>query len=256
MTARKENARPVAATTGTGGEIRQNLSLSPFSRAHSTTGAGKRQDETARNFTNGDIFQKAKGAVSVPEAASFYGYEPNRAGFIRCPFHGGGNEKTPSCRLWDDHFYCFACQTGGDVVKFTAKLFNLSPLDAVKRLNADFHAGLSLDAHAPTAAELDAARKRQEEREAARLFENWRRRAEWALSTAAGVGEAARRDKAPDEWTEAEWLAVRKMAYWDYLRERLYDGGEAERVEILRDWPVVGGDVERVIKAVSVNVNA
>ena len=188
--------------------------------------------------------------MTVPEAAALYGYEPDRKGFIRCPFHGGGNEKTPSCHLKERYFKCFACQEGGDVIKFVEKLLSLSPLEAVKRLNVDFNIGLSLDRHAPTAAELEAARKRQETRDAARRFENWRTRAEWALSTAAGVGEAALRDKAPEQWTAAECLAVKKMAYWDYLRERLYDGDESERMEILRDWPVIGADIA---KAVSVN---
>ena len=179
-----------------------------------------------------------------------YGYTPNRAGFIRCPFHGGGNEKTASCHLTERYFKCFACQEGGDAVKFTEKLFSLSPLDALKKLNTDFNVGLTLDGHRATPEELEAAKRRREVRDAARRFENWRTRAEWALSTAAGIGEAALRDKTPDEWTEAEIIAIKKRDFWDYLRELLMDGDESECVSILRDWPVIGTDIA---KAVSVN---
>ncbi len=254
MTATKENARLGIGSTRTSGE--SDYSYSIFSSAYSalphsdsTTPETRRQD-TQRNFTNGDIFQQAKEAVSMMEAATFYGYTPNRAGFIRCPFHGGGNEKTPSCKLYENGWHCFGCQTGRTVIDFTARLFDLSPLEAVKRLNTDFSLGLSLDRHKPTPEELEAARKRQEERKAQRRFENWRKRAMWALSTAAGVGEAALRDKPPDTWSEAEILAIKRRDYWDYIAERLEDGDEAERVEILRDWPVIGADVA---KAVSVN---
>ena len=214
----------------------------------STTAAGGRQDKIARFSANGDIFQRVKDAVTMPEAAALYGYAPNRAGKIRCPFH---SEKTPSFQLWNDHWYCFgACKEGGDVVRFVEKLFSLSPLDALKKLNADFNVGLTLDGHKATPEELEAAKRRREVRDAARRFENWRARAEWALSTAAGVGEAAKRDKTPEQWTAAECLAVVKMDYWDYLLERLYDGDESERMEILRDWPIIGAELA---KAVSVN---
>lgn len=249
MTAKKENARPGSTISRTGGG-NNGTKRKAFQIPHSdsTTPETRRQYDTQQNFTNGDIFQRVKEAVTVPDAAAFYGYEPNRAGKIRCPFH---SEKTPSFQLWSDHWYCFgACKEGGDVVRFVEKLFSLSPLDAVKRLNADFSLGLSLDRHKATPEELEAARKRQTERDAARRFENWRTRAAWALSTAAGVGEAAKRDKTPEQWTEAESLAVQKMEYWDYLRERLYDGDESERMEILRDWPIIGADVA---KAVSVD---
>ena len=216
----------------------------------STTPKARCQYDTQRNFTICNAFQQAKERVSMMEAATFYGYTPNRAGFIRCPFHGGGNERTASCKLYENGWHCFGCQTGGTVIDFTARLFDLSPLDAVKKLNTDFSLGLSLDRHKATPEELETARKRQEERNAQRRFENWRKRAMWALSTAAGVGEAALRGKTPEQWTESEILAIRKMAYWDYLTECLSSGNESECVEILRDWPVIGADVA---KAVSVN---
>ena len=54
-----------------------------------------------------DIFEEVKRRVPVTEAARRYGLMPNRAGFVRCPFHG---EKTPSLKLWEDHWHCFGCE--------------------------------------------------------------------------------------------------------------------------------------------------
>ena len=86
-----------------------------------------------------DIFAEVRSRVDLRQAAELYGLKPNRAGFVRCPFHG---DKTPSLKLWQDHWYCFGCHTGGSVIDLAAKLFSLTPLEAVKRLDRDF--GLNL----------------------------------------------------------------------------------------------------------------
>lgn len=246
MTATKEIARPGNGASRTGGETKRDSSCAfPLSRSHPTTTAGERQDKNARYRTTTDNFAAVKEAVSVPEAATFYGFTPNRAGFICCPFHA---EKTPSCKLDERRWHCFGCQTGGTVIDFTARLFDLSPLEAVKRLNADFSLGLSLDRHAPTPEELSAARKRREERKARELFADWKARAEWSLTRCAGIGYAALLDKTPDTLSEAETLAVHKWQYWEYLYDRLHDGTEAEQLAILGDWPNIGAALEFVLK--------
>jgi DNA primase len=38
----------------------------------------------------------------------------------------------------DERYYCFGCQATGDVIDFTAKLFDLKPKDAAEKLAADF----------------------------------------------------------------------------------------------------------------------
>jgi len=57
---------------------------------------------------------------------------PNRAGFIRCPFH---DEKTPSCKIFkDNRFYCFGCGANGDVIDYAMKTFQLEFLPAVRKI--------------------------------------------------------------------------------------------------------------------------
>ena len=41
-------------------------------------------------------------------------------------------------KLNEDYFYCFGCGASGDVIALTAQLFNLPPVEAAKKLAADF----------------------------------------------------------------------------------------------------------------------
>ena len=81
-----------------------------------------------------DLFTQIKMAVSVKEAAEYYGLEVNRGSMICCPFHA---DRTPSMKLNEDYFYCFGCGASGDVIDLAARLFGLSGYDAAKKLAAD-----------------------------------------------------------------------------------------------------------------------
>ena len=82
-----------------------------------------------------DLFTQIKMAVSVKEAAEYYGLEVNRGSMVRCPFHA---DRTPSMKLNEDYFYCFGCGASGDVIDLAARLFGLSSYDAAQKLAADF----------------------------------------------------------------------------------------------------------------------
>ena len=55
-----------------------------------------------------------KQTVTVPEVAELLGLEPNSQDKIFSPYNP--DEKTPSCHLYDDHFWDFSSGKGGDVV--------------------------------------------------------------------------------------------------------------------------------------------
>ena len=80
--------------------------------------------------------------LSMAEVVSKYGYEPNRGMFICCPFH---REKTPSMKIYDKSYYCFGCHNSGTAVNFVAKLYNLKPIDACKKISADFGLNIPFD---------------------------------------------------------------------------------------------------------------
>ncbi len=56
---------------------------------------------------------------------------PVSRGHVRCAFHKGGQERTPSLHVYGrngqaESWYCFGCEAGGDIFDFGARLFGLS----------------------------------------------------------------------------------------------------------------------------------
>ena len=92
----------------------------------------------------GNLFETVKQSVTVREAAQMYGVEANRNNMACCPFH---DDKHPSMKLNEEYFYCFGCGATGDVIDFTARLYNLAPREAAEKLAQDF--GLAYDNQAP-----------------------------------------------------------------------------------------------------------
>ena len=88
------------------------------------------------------LFDDIKEKVDVPTAARHYGVEVHRGNMALCPFH---RERHPSCKLYEDHYYCFGCQAHGDVIKLVQELFGLRAIEAVKQINSDFALGLDLN---------------------------------------------------------------------------------------------------------------
>lgn len=59
------------------------------------------------------------------------GRNPNRRGYITCPFHAGGTERTPSLKLYGTGWACFGCagpgprgKLGGSIYTFAARLWD------------------------------------------------------------------------------------------------------------------------------------
>ena len=88
-----------------------------------------------------------KAAVSPADAAKRYGLTVSRNGMTLCPFH---DDHHPSLRLYDDHFYCFACAAHGDVIDLAAKLLGIPGPEAIRRLEEDF--GINTNADLPKTA--------------------------------------------------------------------------------------------------------
>lgn len=86
------------------------------------------------------IFEEVKSQLNIRQVVEFYGFKVNRANQFICPFH---NDHKPSASIKNDYFNCFVCGAGGDLITFTAKLHGLSNIDACKKLDQDFHLGLS-----------------------------------------------------------------------------------------------------------------
>lgn len=120
-------------------------------------------------YHSDSLAERVKQAVTAEQAARQYGFEPNRGGFINCPFHSG--DRNASLKLYPGAggFHCFGCAAHGSVIDFVMRLFDISFPQAVLRLNADFRLGLT--GRRPTLAEVSATmRERAKEADELRAY--------------------------------------------------------------------------------------
>ena len=184
-----------------------------------------------------DVFSEVRQLVSAPDAAERYGFHPNLAGYTSCPFH---HEKTASMKLYPGGggFYCFGCQAGGSVIDFVGKLFDLSPLDAVRKLNEDFHLALPVDKPPDETAQAEIQR-RKELSDTYSLFERWRNDMIQRLNACFRAGHLALKNlTGPEDFdrlTDAQALAIRSMSYIEFTSDVLSGGTMAEMMEIFRE---------------------
>lgn len=74
------------------------------------------------NFKAGMTADEFKANNPIRETIERY-MPINSRGFAKCPFH---LEKTNSLKVYKDHWYCFGCNEGGDVISFLMHIHNLS----------------------------------------------------------------------------------------------------------------------------------
>lgn len=129
---------------------------------------------------NPELFLKVKEAVTMQQAAEYYGLRPDRKGYCLCPFH---QDKNPSLKIYPNGkgFYCFTCGTGGDQITFAAKYRGISNVDAAKELAAAFHV--------PVTEPVSYREKREAERRRRRIVEvsEFRKRAKMWLTAYYGL---------------------------------------------------------------------
>lgn len=66
--------------------------------------------------------EEIKSTYSMREIVEKYGLHPNRAGFIRCPFHEG--DRDASMKIYQDSYHCFGCGENGDIFTFIQRMDN------------------------------------------------------------------------------------------------------------------------------------
>ena len=172
-----------------------------------------------------NVFEAVKQSVSTREVAAFYGIEVKRNGMACCPFH---DDKNPSMKV-DQRFHCFGCGEDGDVIDFTAKLFNLSPKEAAEKLAQDF--GLIYDSQAPP------RRRYVRQKTEAQKFREDRQRCYRVLSDYYYLlkkWEADRSPRTPEEEPHPRFVeAIQKKPYVEYLLDLfLYESEEEQKAWI------------------------
>ncbi len=175
------------------------------------------------------LYEIVKANIDLREAVQHYGISVNRHGKALCPFH---DDHHPSLKLNDNYFYCFGCGAAGDVIDFTARLFDLSLYAAAVKLAADFH--LDPD-KPPTAAALqvqkphtDAQKLQKNERLCVFVLTEYQNRLqEWKKAY------APQEPDAPIHSLFAE--ACHHLDYVDYLLDILLCGEKQERQAVVTD---------------------
>ena len=97
----------------------------------------------------GKLFDAVREGVTAKAAAQAYGLEFGRNGRACCPWH---SDRHPDLAFYENgaRCYCHACHNGGDAIALTAQVFGLSPLDAARKLNADFRLCVDESSQMPT----------------------------------------------------------------------------------------------------------
>ena len=172
-----------------------------------------------------NVFEAVKQSVSTREAAEFYGIEVKRNGMACCPFH---DDKNPSMKV-DQRFHCFGCGEDGDVIDFTAKLFDLSPKEAAEKLAQDF--GLIYDSQAPP------RRRYVRQKTEAQKFREDRQRCYRVLSDYYYLlkkWEIDHSPRTPEEEPHPRFVeAIQKKTYVEYLLDLfLYESEEEQKAWI------------------------
>lgn len=121
-----------------------------------------------------DMASDVKRLLTAQQVAEFYGFQVSRAGFMKCPFHQG--DRTASLKLYDGEggFYCFGCSAHGTVIDFVMRLFDLNFRQAVLRINADFHLGLTASKPDRAVRSTALQARREEQRRKDQAKENFR----------------------------------------------------------------------------------
>lgn len=80
--------------------------------------------------------EEIKERYSMRDIIEQYGFRPNRAGFITCPFHLG--DRTPSMKIYKRDFHCYACGANGDIFDFVMRMDGLSFKEAFQSLGGKY----------------------------------------------------------------------------------------------------------------------
>ncbi len=186
------------------------------------------------------VFEVVKQSVTVREAAELYGIAVGRSGMACCPFH---DDRHPSMKV-DARFHCFGCGADGDVIDFTARLYDLSPKEAAEKLAQDF--GLSYDNKAPPrrsyVRQKSEAQVRKENREHA-----WRVLADYYHLLR--KWETDYSPRTPDEDPHPCFLeAVQKKEYMGYLLDTFLDSSTEEQDQWIAEHTTELSAIERRVK--------
>lgn len=111
--------------------------------------------------------EEIKDTYSMSDIVERYGFQPNRRGYVPCPFHEG--DRTPSLKIRDRDFICFACGANGDIFDFVQMMDDLSFKEAYQSLGGDYRT----HSHEDRVRIMLKKKEREKVRREERIFKKW-----------------------------------------------------------------------------------
>ncbi len=161
--------------------------------------------------------EEIRELYSMKDILERYGLpQPNRTGFICCPFH---KEKTASMKIYKKDFHCFGCGANGDIFTFVMLMDGLSFKEAFKELGGDSDNSFS------TRLKIYQARKKREMQRKAEDKLNQKRELNYLLMEVYRKW-LDRLEPLSDAWCDT----YNTLQYQEYLWEVLNDPNECYEV--------------------------
>lgn len=177
------------------------------------------------------VFDQIKDSIDIVDVVEKYGLQINRHGKALCPFH---EEKTPSFSIKGQHWHCFGCNEGGDVIDFISRIQCISIWEAAKRLDSDY--GLNLFTDKPN--QPKQLEQYQQDDKLYTAFKKWQNN---AYQTLCGYYRLLQNDKAnytPQSVNKDIHLyfanACHKLDYIYYLISCLFEADFLTRLDFFK----------------------
>lgn len=181
-----------------------------------------------------NIFQQAKSLLDIISVSEKYGINVINGTKALCPFH---NDTNPSMSFKGDICTCWVCNETFDCIGLVSKLFNLTPMESVKKLNQDFKLGLKIGQPIPH----EAIKKIEQENELLKLFDKWEHEAFIILTDYLHLLNNWKQQYSPtkddflkDNINEKYLEACYNFDYIDYLTDVFISGTYKDKVELYK----------------------
>ena len=187
-------------------------------------------------------FREIRARVPAQDAVRFYGAKFDHRGWAICPFHG---DTHPSISFKNGRFRCWSCGASGDALDYVSRLFDLDSVQAGRKLDTDFHLGLSRE-------HIDARemeRRETERRVIAGLherFETWRGKTIDRLNEVCYIAHTSLK-RLPAPLSDREALAVRFSARAGYFSDLLEAGTPEDQAKIFQEREEVDAWTARIL---------
>ncbi len=173
--------------------------------------------------------------------AERYGIEINRQKKALCIFH---TEDTPSLSFKNNRFVCFGCGAKGSSIDIVMKLFNLEPIEAVKKISDDF--SLGLDLKTDYTANMEQIQAHREDQAIVKSFQKWidKTYSSYAILAKHYIENMKRYKPVLDDGTyHPKYVeAVHRLPTINFILDVLFEGSDQDKINLYKDLAIKGGE--------------